>query len=95
MSSEQMTYATLDLDGRQVGGIGDMGAQFPAEVPAHWNLYFAVTDTGATVARAVELGGSVTVPAADTPFGRMAGLADDQGAPFSVIQLSPAQAARG
>lgn len=95
MSSEEMTYATLDLNGRPVGGIGGMGAQFPAEVPAHWNLYFAAADTDATVARAVELGGNVTVPASDTPFGRMAGLTDDQGAPFSVIQVSPEQAAQG
>ena len=64
-------------------------------MPAHWNLYFAVADTDATMARAVELGGNVTVPASDTPFGRMAGLTDDQGAPFSVIQLSAEQAAQG
>ncbi len=95
MSNEQMTYATLDLNGRPAGGIGGMGAQFPAEVPAHWNLYFAVADADATVARAVELGGNVTVPPSGTPFGRMAGLTDDQGAPFSIIQVSAEQAAQG
>ncbi len=95
MSNEQMQYATLDLDGRPAGGIGDMGSMFPAEVPAHWNTYFAVADADATVAKAAELGGSVVAPASDSPFGRMAVLTDDQGAPFSVIQLSPDQAAQG
>lgn len=88
MSNDQMQYATFEVQGRTAGGIGAMGDQFPAEVPAHWNTYFAVTDTDATVAKATELGGRVTVPPMDMPFGRMAGLADDQGATFSIIQPS-------
>lgn len=94
MSNEQMSYATIDIDGRPAGGIGGM-EMFPAEVPAHWNLYFAVEDTDETVAKATELGGKVINPPMDTPFGRQATLTDDQGAPFSIIALSPDQAAEG
>jgi len=80
-----MNYATLDLDGRPVGGIGEIGSDQPAETPATWGTYFAVADTDAAMAKAVELGGRVLAPAWDSPYGRMAVLADDQGAVFSVM----------
>lgn len=51
-------------------------------------VYFAVDDADATAARATELGGSVSVPATDTPFGRFAVLNDPQSAFFSVIRLN-------
>jgi hypothetical protein len=59
LSSEGFNYATLDLAGRPVGGIGELDANFPPEVPASWSAYFGVTDADAAVARAAELGGSV------------------------------------
>jgi uncharacterized protein len=94
MSNDDMQYATIDIDGKNAGGIGAMGSMFPAEVPANWNVYFAVGDADGTIAKATELGGTVIAPAMDTPFGRQATLADDQGAPFSIIQLSADQAAQ-
>ena len=45
----------------------------------------AVTDTDATVAKATEMGGNVIAPPFDTPYGRMAVVADDQGAVFAVM----------
>ena len=48
-----------------------------------------MADTDAAVARAASLGGRVISPPADTPYGRMATLGDDQGAVFSVMS-SPA-----
>ena len=39
--------------------------------------------------KAAELGGSVLVPQFDTPVGRMAVIADPQGAVFSIIQQAP------
>ena len=62
----------------------------PAEgVPTHWAVYFAVDDCDATVEQCQNLGGSVTVPPMDMPPGRMAQLADGQGAMFWVITLNP------
>lgn len=78
-------YATLDLPGGTVGGIGEaQGRQ-----PAHWGAYFAVTDTDAAATSTASMGGRVISPPTDTPYGRMATLSDDQGAVFSVMS-SPA-----
>ena len=90
ISAEGFKYSTLDLDGRPVGGIGEISADQPAETPAYWGTYFAVADTDAAVDRAVELGGSVIGPAWDSPYGRMAVVSDDQGAIFALMSNSPA-----
>lgn len=81
-------YHTIDGagPGNTVGGVGAMDASFPAEVPAHWDTYFLVTDADAVVAATTAAGGSITVPAFDTPVGRMAALADPQGAVFWIMQ---------
>jgi uncharacterized protein len=91
IGAEGMQYSTLDLDGRPVGGIGAIGADQPADLPASWSTYFGVADTDATVARVTELGGSVVAPAWDSPYGRMAVVSDDQGAVFSVMSVSAQQ----
>ena len=78
-------YSTLKIDGTEVGGIGELDASAPAEVPAHWSVYFAVADTDAAVATVAALGGVTLRPAWDTPYGRMAVVADDHGASFSLI----------
>ncbi|HEY2641141.1 MAG TPA: hypothetical protein VGI66_14835 [Streptosporangiaceae bacterium] len=62
-----MKYATLDFDRNSVGGIGEIGADQPAEMPPYWGAYFAVADTDAAVEKAAELGGSVVAPAWDSP----------------------------
>ena len=83
-------YSTLKIGGAEVAGIGELDSSFPAEVPAHWSVYFAVEDTDAAVAKVKALGGATERPAWDTPYGRMAVVADDHGAPFSLISIAPA-----
>lgn len=90
MSTPEFRYATLKLDGREVGGIGDLGSGFPPEVPAHWSTYFAVEDTDAAVATITTAGGSVLREPWDTPYGRMAAVSDDQGAAFSLMSTPAA-----
>jgi len=85
MSGDGFTYATLMVDGHEVGGIGEYPDGTPAEMPAAWAAYFAVTDTDAAVAKVTELGGRVVGPPRDTPFGRIAVVADHDGAVFSLI----------
>jgi uncharacterized protein len=85
MSSDGFTYATLMVDGHEVGGIGEYPEGTPAEMPAAWGAYFAVTDTDAAMAKVTELGGHTVQPPMDTPFGRIGVVADDQGAVFSLI----------
>ncbi|MCU1375080.1 MAG: Glyoxalase/bleomycin resistance protein/dioxygenase, partial [Actinomycetia bacterium] len=84
---DQGGYTQWELAGEAVGGMMATPDMVPAEVPAHWMVYFAVDDTDATVAKATELGGSVIVPAMDIEPGRFATLADPTGAMFAVIKM--------
>lgn len=81
-------YTTWHLDDRPIGGMMPMTGEEWGDLPPHWMVYFAVEDTDATSARATELGGKVSVPPTDFPFGRFAVLNDPQGAHFSVIRFS-------
>ncbi len=76
-------YTLFEVGGQMVGG----STPPPMEgVPNHWHVYFAVDDADATAAKVTELGGSVMVAPFDSPVGRMAVLADPQGAVFSIIK---------
>ncbi|MFI1417591.1 VOC family protein [Streptomyces sp. NPDC020731] len=56
----------------------------------HWLPYFGVDDTDAVVARAVELGGRVRLPATSLAgVGRLARLEDPYGARFAVLKGDP------
>jgi predicted enzyme related to lactoylglutathione lyase len=79
-------YATFALPGEEAP-LGGMGGMMGAEAqPAQWLVYFGVADAGAAVAAAERSGGSVLLLDFETPYGRMAGLADPAGAVFWVIQ---------
>ncbi len=78
-------YATLKTGGSEVGGIGELDSSLAAEVAAHWSVYFAVEDTDAAVATVSALGGATVRPAWDSPYGRIAIVADPEGAAFSLI----------
>ena len=83
-------YGTFALPHEQapLGGMGGlMGA--PEGTPSHWLVYFGVEDADAAAAAASAGGGSVTTAPFDSPFGRMAGLADPDGAAFWVAQALP------
>jgi predicted enzyme related to lactoylglutathione lyase len=86
----EMEYTEWQLGGASIGGMMEMDDNFPAEVPPHWMIYFAVADADATAAKVTELGGSVHQPPMDIPQGRFALLADPQGAMFSIIALTTA-----
>jgi predicted enzyme related to lactoylglutathione lyase len=80
-------YIVWEVGGRPVGGMMQMTDEwFPPEVPPHWNVCFAVADADATVAKARELGGTITVEPMDMAIGRFANLIDPQGAAFSIMQ---------
>ena len=89
MSTPEFRYATLKLDGQEVGGIGAVGNGVPPGVAAHWSTYFLVEDTDAAVATVTKGGGSVTREPWDSPYGRMAVVSDDQGAVFSLMGAVP------
>lgn len=89
MSSEGFSYATLLLAGHEVGGIGGYPAGTPDGTPAAWATYFGAADTDAAVMQATKSGGAVIREPGDSPYGRTATVADDQGAVFSLISIPP------
>jgi len=86
---EAGTYTTIKLGESPVGGILNMSERgVPEQVPAHWQVYFAVEDTDATLEQGKQGGGSVMVPPMEVPAGRFSILLDPHGASFAVIALS-------
>lgn len=82
-------YYALNVDGKAVGGLQDMGEQFPEQVPPHWMAWFAVDDVDATVAKARSLGATITVEPQDILPGRMAAITDPWGAVFCILKAVP------
>ncbi len=79
-------HRTLCKGGVPVAGMHGLGDAFPAGRGPHWRTYFAVEDPDAVAARAAKLGGVVARPAQDSPYGRVAAIADPEGARISVIR---------
>jgi len=88
-SSGDTPYTEFQIDGSAVAGMISMdGPEWPADLPPHWMVYFAVADTDAACAKATDLGGSVSVPPTDAQIGRFAVVADPNGAFFSLVALA-------
>ncbi|AVH60530.1 MULTISPECIES: VOC family protein [Streptomyces] len=87
MEDDAIDFRIFNLGDSAVLGRMKMTEDFPPEVPPYINVYFAVEDCDAAVAKATELGGTLHFGPMGTPFGRFAALSDPQGAPFSVIDV--------
>jgi uncharacterized protein len=78
-------YFVAQLRGRDVAAVGSLPVGAP-QTPA-WNTYVWVDSADETAAKAQEAGGRVIIEPYDVPgAGRMAMLADREGATFSVLQ---------
>ena len=82
----EFRYSTLGTDDDALAGIMD-DTELPEGVPAHWAIYFGVDDTDKALERVVDLGGTVLMPAEDTPYGRLAVAADPTGATFRLVSV--------
>jgi predicted enzyme related to lactoylglutathione lyase len=83
--SADFDYLSLHLDGRPVAGIHGVGQALPRDRGSHWMTYFAVADTDAAARQVVALGGHIVREPRDSTYGRLATVADPQGAVFTVI----------
>lgn len=84
---EGFVYTMFNLGERAIAGGLTLPAETPAEIPAHWVVWFSVVDRDASSARAQELGATVRVPPMDVPgVGKMAVLVDPHGADFGILQ---------
>ncbi|MFD8203900.1 VOC family protein [Streptomyces sp. NPDC003470] len=81
-----LDHVTLRLDGRPVAGIHGTGDALARERGPHWTTYFEVADVERSLERLTGLGGHVLEPARDTPHGRVARVADPEGARFSLVR---------
>ena len=88
MDGAGRSYWQLTVDGRAVGG-ATLLANDPPGTPAHWLAYFAVDDTDSAVNVLVKGGGTLLAPPFDMAAGRMAVVADPQGAVFALIKPTP------
>ncbi|MFF4248034.1 VOC family protein [Streptomyces sp. NPDC001822] len=84
--SADFDYQTLHLRGRPVAALHGVGHGLPRDRGPHWMTYFQVADADEAAARVAELGGRVLHPPRDTPSGRLATVADPEGAVFTVVR---------
>jgi predicted enzyme related to lactoylglutathione lyase len=77
-------YHGFRVGGRPVGGVVGLEND-PPGTPSHWQVCFAVDDTDSTTDALVKAGGTVLAPPFDSAVGRIALLADPQGAVFAII----------
>lgn len=83
-----MPYIEFGAGGQHRGGLLQMGEDW-AGIPPHWMVYFMSPDTDSAVAKLKELGGQVKRGPFDIPHvGRIAVVADPQGAHFALITLT-------
>jgi len=80
----EMKYSVLDHGDDPLAGIFDVSGQGP-DARLGWVFYVWVADADATAARVAALGGSVLDQPVDTPYGRLATVADPQGAVFKLM----------
>lgn len=80
-------YTMFQVSDRGIGGVMPLTDEMKAHnVPPHWIGSVLVNDVDAIASKTTELGGSVLRPAWDIPtVGRIAVLADPQGAAFMVF----------
>ena len=83
--SDEFRYTTLGEGESALAGIMDATQFMPEDAPAEWSVYFEVENVDATLARAVELGGTIESPAEDTPYGRLATVLDPTGTRFKLL----------
>lgn len=84
MGDDEMPYLLIRrTDSELNGGIRPV---MPPGTPPHWLVYFGTDSADASVQRVGELGGSTLVEPMDIPQGRIAVVADPQGAVFALFQ---------
>lgn len=83
-------YATNGEAEDATFGVCEANDVLPAEIDSHWRVYFTVESCDPAIERIKVLGGSLLDGPRDSPFGRVATVADPAGASFEVIAPSEA-----
>lgn len=88
---DSFRYATDQGGEGATAGLCDASPWLPEQVPSYWRPYIAVEDCDRAAEQVAALGGSVLDGPMDSPFGRVATIADPQGGSLQIIDLSRAQ----
>ena len=83
--TEELRYTTLGEGEGPLAGIMDASGHLDEGSHAFWLVYFRVDDVDATLEAITAKGGSVVMPAEDTPYGRLAAAKDSTGTRFNLI----------
>lgn len=86
--SADFDYLTLHLDNRPVASIHGVGPALPRDRGSHWMTYFEVEDPDGIAATVVDLGGHVVREPCEGTSGRLATVADPEGAVFTVVRTA-------
>jgi uncharacterized protein len=82
--SDEFRYSTASFDGDALLGVMDGTTDLPEGVASNWFFFLGADDVDKTVQLIVDNGGSVIRAAEDTPYGRLAAVADPTGAGFNL-----------
>ena len=82
----EFRYSTAVFDGEPLLGVMD-GSVLPEGVPSSWTFFLGAEDVDKTVELVTANGGTVLRAAEDTPYGRLASVADSTGAVFNLSSL--------
>jgi uncharacterized protein len=69
-----------------LGGLMKMGGDVPSGLPPHWEVYLMVADLDKAIDLTKGAGGQLFFGPQEIPMGRIAVVADPQGASFSLIE---------
>lgn len=87
MEDDSFRYTTNGPSESASWGLGDATGVMPAEATG-WRIYFGVDSSDSALAKVLELGGQVLDGPVDSPFGRIATIADPEGATFQISAMS-------
>jgi uncharacterized protein len=85
--TDEFRYSTANFDGEALVGIMDGTNFMPEGAPSAWVFFLGSDDVDKTVELIKENGGSVIRDAEDTPYGRLAAVADPTGAVFNLSSI--------
>ena len=83
-----MNYTIFKSGDKEVGGMMDMPAEVPKEVPPHWMAYIAVDDVDTSAEKVKALGGQIIHGPEDVPnVGRFCVIQDPTGGVVSIMTM--------
>lgn len=79
-------YVTNAAEEAATAGLCNARGVVEEGTPSYWRVYLAIADLDSALERLPELGGRVLDGPVDSPFGRIATVADPQGATFQLLE---------